>query len=755
MIKKHLSGAQKQRHKAEVEEQKAKLHCISSYFINNSIKTASDDTNATSCSSSDDECVIDTSTVAGPAYVEHGSEDQAVSSDEILSSNKEPSDNLLLQNTLVRLPSSDAALWTVDAFTQQYCIDVGLDFCQNRNGKYVMSSRQHKGRTRKLCDTAFNQVSPSGEIIERPWLIYSPSTDCLFCFMCKLFSPNSTSARTKRGFDSWDHIGRLGDHERSTEHRQALTTYTMHLSKTQALEKHTADGNIKERNYWTEVLKRVVATIKFLATQGVALSGNNETFGSLNNGNFLGCLELIAEYDPFLACHINNYGNTGHGTTSHLSSTICEEFIKVMADKVKQVIVDELKLSKYFSFSIDSTLDTSHIDQLTLTVFYVLNNCTPVECFLNFVPVTSHTGLHLFNVINETLNDKLNINLKDCRGQTYNNASNMSDTYSGVQAQVIAVNEKAVYIPCMTHSLNLCSVVAAESCTDAITFFCFVQNLYVFFSGSTYRWGLLRDSLNKETCEASKRELFPKHLSDKRWPVQADALCSLSCNYKSVLQALGVDTLRNGYIRAEANSLAGTMDWLETAFMTTFWSSILTRVNKTSQLLQSETMDLGTAVTLLKSPSELVAAQQNSFEDYHESAMSLLSTASFQLKQQHHPKRMADDSEEPAVMLTGEEFKVKSFYAIMDLLVSHLNRRIHAYSEIHNCYCFLTGDLDSTAVKECLRSLTEFCSGDLNKEIFDEWVQWCSLVKQLASKPLSQALPTPLQMLTIMNMHNL
>uniref|UniRef100_A0A674JMD8 TTF-type domain-containing protein n=1 Tax=Terrapene triunguis TaxID=2587831 RepID=A0A674JMD8_9SAUR len=621
-----------------------------------------------------------------------------------------------------------------------------------------MSSRQQKGRTRKLCDTAFNQVFPNGEIIERPWLIYSPSTGCVFCFVCKLFSLNSTSVLAKRGFDSWDHIGRLGDHERSTEHRQALTTYIMRLSKTQALDKHTADGNIKERNYWTDVLKRVVATIQFLATQGLPLSGTNETVGSFNNDNFLGCLELIAKYDPFLACHINKYGNAGHGTT-YLSSTICEEFIKLMADKVKQVIVDELKLAKYFSFSVDSTLDTSHSDQLTFTVRYVLNNCTPVERFLNFVPVTSHTGLHLFNVINETLNDKLNINLKDCRGQTYDNASNMSGIYSGVQAQVIAVNEKAVYIPCMTHSLNLCSVAAAESCTDAITFFHFVQKLYVFFSGSTYRWGLLRDSLNEETCEAGKKERFPKRLSDTRWPAQADALRSLSCNYKSyksVLQALGADTLQNGYIRAEANSLVGTMDRLQTAFMTTFWSSILTRVNKTSQLLQSETMDLGTAVTLLKSLSEFVAAQRSIFEEYHESAMSLSSTANFQLKQQHHPKRMADDSEEPAVVLTGEEkFKVESFYAIIDSLVSHLNRRICAYSEINNRFCFLTGDLDSPAVKESLRRLIEFYSGDLNEELFEEWVQWCSLVKPLASKPLSQALPTPLQMLTIMSTHNL
>ncbi|XP_027675561.2 zinc finger MYM-type protein 1 [Chelonia mydas] len=330
----------------------------------------------------------------------------------------------------------------------------------------------------------------------------------------------------------------------------------MCLSKTRALDKHTADGNIKERNYWTEVLKRVIATIKFLAIRGLALSGTNETFGSLNNGNFLGCLELIAEYDPFLACHINNYGNTGHGTTSHLSSTICEEFIKLMADKLKQVIVDELKLAKYFFFSTDSTLDTSHTDQLTLTVRYVLNNCTPVERFLNFVPVTSHTGLHLFNVINGTLNDKLNINLKDCRGQTYDRASNLPDTYSGVQARVIAGNEKAVYIPCMTHSLNLRSVAAAESCTDAITFFRFIQNLYVFFSGSTYCWG-------GASCEILCTR---RHVRPVRENFSRSASVTQGGQFKRVhfavyrattnlLQALGADTLQNGYTRAEANSL--------------------------------------------------------------------------------------------------------------------------------------------------------------------------------------------------------
>ncbi|CAM2098043.1 unnamed protein product [Caretta caretta] len=120
---------QKQRHKAEVKDQNAKLRRLSSYFINNHRETLGDTTNTTSSISNDDERVIDdTSMAAGPVYIDHGSEEHADSSDEILLPNKEHSDNLLPQNTPVPLPCFDAALWTVDALTQQYYVDMGPNF---------------------------------------------------------------------------------------------------------------------------------------------------------------------------------------------------------------------------------------------------------------------------------------------------------------------------------------------------------------------------------------------------------------------------------------------------------------------------------------------------------------------------------------------------------------------------------------------------------------------------------------------------
>ena len=45
-------------------------------------------------------------------------------------------------------------------------------------------------------------------------------------------------------------------------------------------------------------------------------------------------IEVLAEFDPFLDLRIKRHGNKGSGTTSYLSSKICDEMINIMAEKV-------------------------------------------------------------------------------------------------------------------------------------------------------------------------------------------------------------------------------------------------------------------------------------------------------------------------------------------------------------------------------------------------------------------------------------
>ena len=74
--------------------------------------------------------------------------------------------------------------------------------------------------------------------------------------------------------------------------------------------------------------------IKFVSSRGLAFRGSSELVSSTQNGNFIGILELLAEYDTFLAEHIQKRVNKGKGHVSYFSSTVCEEFIDVIATKV-------------------------------------------------------------------------------------------------------------------------------------------------------------------------------------------------------------------------------------------------------------------------------------------------------------------------------------------------------------------------------------------------------------------------------------
>ena len=179
------------------------------------------------------------------------------------------------------------------------------------------------------------------------------------------------------------------------------------------------------------MIERAVSVIAFLCERGLPLRGKEEVIGSPSNGNYLGVIEVLAKYDSFLAQHITMFVNKGSGHTSYLSSTICEELISLMGSKVLDTIIQVLKSAKFYSVSVDSTPDVTHSDQLTLIVRYVLPT-GPKERFLSFLPMIGHTGQVIAEMI-LTFLEEHGIDINNCRGQSYDNASNMVGKYIGVQ----------------------------------------------------------------------------------------------------------------------------------------------------------------------------------------------------------------------------------------------------------------------------------------------------------------------------------
>ena len=356
---------------------------------------------------------------------------------------------------------------------------------------------------------------------------------------------------------------------------------------------------LEQRKYWKNVLSRCVAAVAFLCERGLALRGRNEVVGSTDNGNYLGILELIGQFDPFLSQHICSYANKGRGHTSYLSKTICEELIAMMGKKVLDFIKNEIAMSRYFSVSVDSTPDITHTDQLTIIIRYVnMLDHQPVERFLTFINIFSHTGQSLANTLLQYLLAQ-EIDFENCRGQTYDNASNMSGIYSGMQRILKNKNSLVDYIPCAAHSLNLVGQSAVNSCNEAVKYFELLQRLYTFFVASTHRWNVLMTHVKKQPeC------LVPKHPSETRWSARADATEAVFKGYhqfQDALREISGDAAQNGSTRNGADGLAKYFDTIECALMCELWNDILQRFNSTSKLLQSSTIELTQAVTLLKS----------------------------------------------------------------------------------------------------------------------------------------------------------
>ena len=133
-----------------------------------------------------------------------------------------------------------------------------------------------------------------------------------------------------------------------------------------------------------------------------------------------------------------------------------------MGKQALDEIIGRIKESKYYSISLDSTADEGRVDQLTL-IFRYRENTTPVERFVTFIPNQGHKAQEMFGGVTKLLTLH-GIDIQNCLGQSYDNASAISGKYNGIQAKVVAENNLAAWMHCAGLSLNVVGKAAAECC---------------------------------------------------------------------------------------------------------------------------------------------------------------------------------------------------------------------------------------------------------------------------------------------------
>ena len=166
--------------------------------------------------------------------------------------------------------------------------------------------------------------------------------------------------------------------------------------------------------------------VKFLAEHNIAFRGSNSRLYQDSNGNFLGLVQMLAEFDPVIKDHVVCITND-QIHDHYLCPSIQNELINLLAIAIRSAIVAKVKEAKYFSVILDCTPDASHQEHMSLIIRYVDTSSGSVcieESFLGFLDVNDTTGQGLFDVLLEELKS-LELDVDNVRGQGYDNGSNM------------------------------------------------------------------------------------------------------------------------------------------------------------------------------------------------------------------------------------------------------------------------------------------------------------------------------------------
>ncbi|XP_021861463.2 uncharacterized protein [Spinacia oleracea] len=520
------------------------------------------------------------------------------------------------------------------------------------------------------------------------------------------------------GYNYWSHICvRLKEHETSVGHVLNMTIWCElrhRLQNNETIDKVAQEQFGKENEHWRNLIVRIISILKYcegyLGKNNLAFRGTNERLYESSNGNFLGLIEMLAEFDPVIIEHVHRI-NSGKIHHHYLSHHIQNELILLLASKIRNAIIKKVKEAKYFSVMLDCTPDASHQEKMTL-IFRCVDECSNSykvqEFFIEFLQVNGTTGLGLFQVLENVLKAH-DLEIDNVRGQGYDNGSNMKGKHQGVQKRLLDINPRAFYSPCGCHSLNLVLCDIANASSKARDFFGIVQRIYTIFVNSTKRWHILKENVKGLTL---------KSLSATRWESRVEIIKAIRFQVADICEALyevaDVGDAENDHkLQSEARSLAkNELGSFEFLLATIIWYEILCAVNFVSKHLQSQDILIDTAISEIKGLiSFFKKYRDNGFSNVMDTAKKLAIELGidpvFPQRRIIRRKRQFDEIDGEETSLSPKEsFRIEYFIYIVDQAIASLEKRFEQYESYENIFGFLFNSdklqsMDDIKLKSC------------------------------------------------------
>lgn len=591
------------------------------------------------------------------------------------------------------------------------------------------------------------------------WLTGCQKENKFFCWPCILFSTEKNVWRTS-GFNDLNNFHKAVDRhgKKSSEHLKsvlALSKFGTGQRIENLLDSHYKSSIIKHNELVKKnrnIIKIFIDVVCHLACQEQAFRGHRESQDSVNRGNYVELISLLAKYNPELKNHLDTAS-----VFSGLSNYIQNDLIMAISSILTKKITSEIQNSEFVAIICDETTDISCRSMLSTTLRYISSSGDTKETFISFKNISDDRRAarlheHVVHVMQSfACGSKL-----IC--QSYDGASVMAGEVSGLQTRVKETFPNALFVHCLAHRLNLVLSKSCDKIRECRIFFQSITGFSNFFSHSTKRTAVLDSFL--------KRRL-PK-VAHTRWNFNGRLILSIHDNIDnlSTLFEYITDNEEDIWDVETVNSARGLsvlLNNFQFVFLLKMFSKIFPQTDILFEIFQSKQSDISFCTQKIRDFQTQLQNLRNNFTNVWEETSLICEPT----QQRKRPRSIVDGSE-------NIELSFKRLFAeIIDILNQEIVTRFSSLNQLRFLELFNTSKFRNYANKfpdDLLQNLDEtypklfdktslkteltvlFSDEDLNgkafQEIFryfvhnslqDSFIQSFKLLKLILTLPVTSA----------------
>ena len=481
----------------------------------------------------------------------------------------------------------------------------------------------------------------------------------------------------RTGFRKWKKAvgggGRFGKHQASVCHKTA-TLALQNLQTAKNVSTLLSEQLSKNQRSAQKCLRLIFTTVGYLARQGVALRGHDES-----EGNFEQLLKCRSAGVPKLRTWFMKKKN------KYTHHDIQEEILQLYGSEILRCILADAQKSQSYALIVDGTQDINRTEQESICIRLVDENLQPREEFMGFYAVDYTTGHMLASCIKDALT-RFQLPLDKLRGQTYDGAANMCGAYNGCQAILCREQPLATYVHCSAHCSNLVASAVCSSSRmvrDSVQYvndFGVLCNMSGNFKVLFAKIASSAHEGEEQLTAAPARSIKP--LCPTRWLVRVPAINATLKQYQLILQTLDEAKANcRPEVSAKASGLLDRFQAGSTLLCLNMAEVVLAPLECLNRSLQSTAM---TVAGMLKAAEAVRNELQNmrsddNFGDLLAKVEKLITEMDLNPlvipRPRKPPTRFSGPAEGFRASSVDEHYRVE-FFTLIDVAVQQLNERL-------------------------------------------------------------------------------